>query len=52
MSKLTGRASIPEGKSAPSFAEVGVSHLIATLEPLGVESIEQFGRIVELSHQE
>jgi hypothetical protein len=35
-----------------SFAEVGVSHLIATLEPLGVESIEQFGRIVELSHQE
>ena len=39
-------------RSLRSFAEVGVSHLIATLEPLGVESIEQFGRIVELSHQE
>src|SRR5712691_178985 len=35
-----------------SFAEVGVSHLIATFEPLGIESIEQFGRIVELFHQE
>jgi probable F420-dependent oxidoreductase len=35
-----------------SFAEVGVTHLIVTLEPLGIESIEQFARIVELLHQD
>lgn len=31
-----------------SFAEEGVTHLIATLKPFSSESIEQFGRIVEL----
>ncbi|HZO72999.1 MAG TPA: LLM class flavin-dependent oxidoreductase [Ktedonobacteraceae bacterium] len=34
-----------------SFASVGTSHLIVTLEPLSVASIEQFGRIVELIRQ-
>ena len=34
------------------FAEEGVTHLIVQLEPQGIESIEQFGRIVELLHQE
>src|SRR5712691_3918866 len=38
-------------RSLRSFAEVGVSHLIAEFEPLGIEGIEQFGRIVELSRQ-
>jgi alkanesulfonate monooxygenase SsuD/methylene tetrahydromethanopterin reductase-like flavin-dependent oxidoreductase (luciferase family) len=33
------------------FAEVGVSHLIVEFEPAGIESIEQFGRIVELVRQ-
>lgn len=33
------------------FAEVGVSHLIVALKPAGIESIEQFGRIVELLRQ-
>lgn len=35
-----------------SFAGEGVTHLIVALEPLGIESIEQFGRIVELLHQQ
>jgi probable F420-dependent oxidoreductase len=34
-----------------SFAEVGVSHLIVALEPAGIESIEQFGRIAKLLRQ-
>ena len=34
------------------FAEVGVSHLIVALKPAGIESIEQFGRIVELLRQQ
>ncbi|HLZ63717.1 MAG TPA: LLM class flavin-dependent oxidoreductase [Ktedonosporobacter sp.] len=34
------------------FAEEGVGHLIVALEPLSIESIEQFGRIVELMRQE
>ncbi len=34
-----------------SFAEEEVTHLIVALEPPGSESIEQFGRIVELLHQ-
>jgi alkanesulfonate monooxygenase SsuD/methylene tetrahydromethanopterin reductase-like flavin-dependent oxidoreductase (luciferase family) len=34
------------------FAEVGVTHLIVALEPLSVESIEQFGHIVELARQQ
>jgi probable F420-dependent oxidoreductase len=34
------------------FAEAGVGHLIVALEPLSVESIEQFGRIVELLSQQ
>ncbi|MGH2506372.1 MAG: LLM class flavin-dependent oxidoreductase, partial [Ktedonobacteraceae bacterium] len=33
------------------FAEEGVAHLIIRLEPLSVETIEQFGRIVEMLHQ-
>ncbi len=33
------------------FAEEGTSHLIVMLEPLSVESIEQFGHIVTLLHQ-
>lgn len=35
-----------------NFAEVGVDHLIVILEPQTTESVEQFGRIVELLHQE
>jgi alkanesulfonate monooxygenase SsuD/methylene tetrahydromethanopterin reductase-like flavin-dependent oxidoreductase (luciferase family) len=35
-----------------SFAREGVAHLIVELEPLGIKSIEQFGRIVELLHQQ
>jgi probable F420-dependent oxidoreductase len=35
-----------------SFAEVGVTHLIVTVEPLGFESIEQLGRVVQLLRQE
>jgi alkanesulfonate monooxygenase SsuD/methylene tetrahydromethanopterin reductase-like flavin-dependent oxidoreductase (luciferase family) len=35
-----------------SFAEVGVSHLIVALEPAGIESIEQFGRIAKLLRQQ
>jgi len=34
-----------------SFAGVGTSHLIVTLEPLNVENIERFGHIVELIRQ-
>lgn len=30
-----------------SFAEVGTSHLIVALDPVNVESIEQFGRILK-----
>ncbi|MEO7019039.1 MAG: LLM class flavin-dependent oxidoreductase [Ktedonobacteraceae bacterium] len=33
------------------FAAEGVAHLIVQLEPLSLESIEQFGRIVESLHQ-
>ena len=35
-----------------SFAGEGVAHLIVGLEPFGIESIEQFGRIVELVHEQ
>ncbi|HLX40863.1 MAG TPA: LLM class flavin-dependent oxidoreductase [Ktedonobacteraceae bacterium] len=35
-----------------SFAEAGVGHLIVILEPQTVESVEQFGRIVELTRQQ
>jgi hypothetical protein len=35
-----------------SFAGEGVAHLIVGLEPFGIESIEQFGRIVELVYQQ
>lgn len=34
------------GRQLQGFAEAGVDHLIVRLEPLTVESIEQFGRIV------
>jgi probable F420-dependent oxidoreductase len=34
------------------FAETGVTHLIVALEPLNVESIEQFWHIVELLRQQ
>ncbi|HEU5381569.1 MAG TPA: LLM class flavin-dependent oxidoreductase [Ktedonobacteraceae bacterium] len=33
------------------FADEGVGHLIVTLEPMTVESIEQFGRVVALLRQ-
>lgn len=33
-----------------SFAREGVTHVIVLLEPLTIESIEQFGHIVELLH--
>lgn len=33
-----------------SFADVGASHLIVILNPLTIESIQQFGSIVELVH--
>ncbi len=32
------------------FADVGVTHLMVILEPSGVASVEQFGRIAELVH--
>src|SRR5579863_3581057 len=35
-----------------SFAEAGVGHLIVILEPQTVESVEQFGRIGELTRQQ
>jgi alkanesulfonate monooxygenase SsuD/methylene tetrahydromethanopterin reductase-like flavin-dependent oxidoreductase (luciferase family) len=34
-----------------SFAREGVTHVIVLLEPLTMESIEQFGHIVELLHR-
>ncbi len=34
-----------------SFTDVGTAHLIVTLDPMSVESIEQLGHIVELARQ-
>lgn len=35
-----------------TFADVGTSHLIVNLDPLTATSLEQFGHIVELVHQQ
>jgi probable F420-dependent oxidoreductase len=35
-------------KALTAFAEIGVNHLIVRLDPMGVEGIERFARVVEL----